>query len=480
MSPAIVEGRLDARTVPLRILERLGRFAIVLVALVLNDPSNVIPWVLFIGASTALSLVEVARTRYRLTREALEIESGVLTRRLRRIPLDRIHDLGTEATPLRRAFGVVTLTVETAGSSGAEARLDAVAPASADALRDALASLGTTRAQDAAALPATPLHAARPGDLLLVGLTDNRAGVIVAGAFVLAERLGNVAGLSLDELVARGAEAGQLEALAPSMLALLGLGLLVALVALGWGTSALLTYARFAGFCLEELPGEVLRRRFGLLTTRELSVPRRRLQILRLEESPLRLLVRRAVVRADTAGQDPKGNEGAGLDVFVPAARPTEAAALLPRLLPGAFVPARWEAVSGLVILRSAVRGGLLAALLGVALLAGPGLTPALLFLPTLPALGALLGALAHRRLGWALTGTHLALRWGRLGRFRAWVPRDRVQGVTLTATPFDRRAGIVTLRLYVLGGAQLALPYLPEADARGLVRFLVGPEVER
>ncbi|MEO0325808.1 MAG: PH domain-containing protein, partial [Myxococcota bacterium] len=131
MSQSLLEGRLDPRTLPLRILERLSRFAIVLLALVLNDPKSLVPWLAVLGATTALSLLEYVRTSYRLTEDALELSTGVLTRRVRRIPLDRIQDLTTEATPLRRALGVVTVTVETAGSAGAEARLDAVAPAAA-------------------------------------------------------------------------------------------------------------------------------------------------------------------------------------------------------------------------------------------------------------------------------------------------------------------------------------------------------------
>ena len=479
MSGEILEGRLDPRTIPLRILERLGSFAIVLVALLLNDPKNLLPWLAILGVSTALSMLEYARTSYRLTPDALELTTGLLTRRVRRIPLDRIQDLGTEATPLRRALGVVTVTVETAGSAGAEARLDAVAPAAAEALRIALGA--RPGAPAAVERESVPLYAARPADLLLVGLTDNRAGVLVAGGLVLLERFGDLAGLHLEGLVERAVDYGSTlgPAGSPEPVTLVtGVATFaLVLMMLGWGLSALLTYARFAGFRLEGVPsadGGVLRRRYGLFTTREGSLPRRRVQILRLEESPLRLLVRRVVLRAETAGSaGGKGAARAGQDVLAPATTREEAAALVPLVLPGATLPAHWNPVSTLLIRRSAFRGGLLALVAAGGALTADAPWPLLLGLPSLPALGALLGALAHRRLAWAVVGEHLAIRSGRLGRVRALVPRERVQAVRLSSTPFDRRAGVQTLRLHVVGGAQLRLGYLAEADAAALGEFL-------
>ncbi|MEO0325335.1 MAG: PH domain-containing protein, partial [Myxococcota bacterium] len=258
----------------------------------------------------------------------------------------------------------------------------------------------------------------------------------------------------------------------------LGAGtVLLVLMTVGWGLSALLTYARFAGFTLEGVAsadGGVLRRRYGLLTTREGSLPRRRVQVLRLEESALRRIVGRVVLRAETAGSAAgKGGARAGRDVLAPATTRDAAAALVPVILPGASLPERWTPVSSLIVRRSAFRGGLLALLLAAAAwtLAVPW--PLMLALPSLPALGALSGALAHRRLGWAVVGEHLALRSGRLGQARALVPRERVQAVRLSSTPFDRRAGVQTLRLHVVGGAQLAMGYLPAPDAAALARFL-------
>ena len=65
--------------------------------------------VLMVVVALLFPLLHWARYRFRLTAEALEIESGVFRRTVRRIPVSRIQDLGTKAGVLHRALGVVTV-----------------------------------------------------------------------------------------------------------------------------------------------------------------------------------------------------------------------------------------------------------------------------------------------------------------------------------------------------------------------------------
>ena len=61
---------------------------------------------------------------YRLTEEELVTTEGILHRQERRIPVNRIQDLSFESTLVRRIFGLVVVSVETASSQGSEATLD--------------------------------------------------------------------------------------------------------------------------------------------------------------------------------------------------------------------------------------------------------------------------------------------------------------------------------------------------------------------
>jgi len=132
-------------------------------------------------------------------------------------------------------------------------------------------------------------------------------------------------------------------------------------------------------------------------------------------------------------------------------------------------------------------RGALLYALGAAAALAVPlglglGLAGAtLLDLPRLPAiagaallglaLGAAVGLLRHRRIGWKLDADGFATRRGGLWRTETLVPVSRVQHLDLERGPLERRLGLATLVVHTAGTrlAAVRLPLLALADAEAL-----------
>jgi len=82
-------------------------------------------WLLAVGALMLLawSTLEWLRRTYELEGGALRLEQGVLTRKLRAVPFDRIQQVDLVRKPLHRLLGVATLRVETAGG-GKEAEAD--------------------------------------------------------------------------------------------------------------------------------------------------------------------------------------------------------------------------------------------------------------------------------------------------------------------------------------------------------------------
>ncbi|QDT05666.1 Bacterial membrane flanked domain protein [Rubripirellula lacrimiformis] len=59
----------------------------------------------------------------KLTSRNLKFSKGILTRREKTVPLDRITDLGLTQGPIMRLFGIEALTIETAGQSAQGALL---------------------------------------------------------------------------------------------------------------------------------------------------------------------------------------------------------------------------------------------------------------------------------------------------------------------------------------------------------------------
>lgn len=420
--------------------------------------------------------------QYRLTDEELILTEGILHRQERRIPVNRIQDLSLESTIPRRILGLVVVSVETASGHGAEARLDSLSVADAERLREALYESRRQFLAPGQPPPRVPeylLHRASAGELMLLGLTSNRLGVILVSAgglvdladqFGMRDRVGGVFGGVLERL-------GQVH-WALAVVVVLAL-IFVALLA-GWVVSIAASLIMFFGFTLT-LREDVLVRRYGLLTTRAAALPLRKIQRVLLEQTFLRRLVGLTVVRADTAGSgmDPREEARGGRDVIVPLATNARAEALVPVLLAGLRPEAIvWRRVSPRVVSRIFLEGAMLAAVVTSAAVWGVGAWgwSALVLLP----LAWAVGELSYRNLAHAWHGEHLALRWGVLGRYRALVPLRKLQAVVVRRSPVERVLRLARLTVYVAGGNPTSITNLPVEEARRLCRELAGFAAER
>jgi len=428
------------------------------------------------------SLIRYLTFQYVLTTEELITTEGILHRRERRIPVNRIQDLSFEQTLVRRFVGLVVVTVETASGEGGEARLDSLGLRSAGQLRVALqhcreqiargAAPGSPEA--AAAIPAEPtpgvvLFKTTAGELLLRGLTDNRFAalfVAVAGLYEMADQFGLIR--NFDSWIG-----SVVSGLGATVVVLLLLAVFFVALLVGWVVSVIASFLLFHDFTLIQREG-IFQRRYGLFTTRTRSLPQRKIQRVLLEQNWVRRLLQMAVVRADSAGsgahekQEAKG----GLDVVAPLTRMSMGRWLVAQLLPGldvAGVP--WQRVSPKVVQRMLLQGTTAAVLGGVVTVwfVGP---LALLFL-LLPLITWGIGALMYTNLGYAHLQDHFCLRWGVLGRYRAMIPLKKVQAVTLRAGPEDRLFGLARLSVYVAGCGPTTLDHLTRADAELLRKAL-------
>lgn len=485
----LAKGHLHPAILLLRLLDALRQTAVPLVlGIAVNRWFLVLAIVLFV-VHLGYSLARYLTLEYTLTAQELRVREGLLERQERRIPLDRIQDLGFESTILRRVLGLTVVLVETASGRGVEARLDALSRPDADHLREILLAarqqLATVSpspavaAEPAAAAPEPRppepewiVHRSTTSDLLLRGLTDLRLSAFVVTGFAalqLADQIGFAVQL-------KGVAAGFRDWLAqfsPMLLALLLLSMLLAIVGLGVVTTTLGNLVQFHGFVLT-LRGDVLQRRFGLLTTRQKTLPRARIQRVTIEQPWLRRLLGLAAVKADSAGAS--RSEGTdttgGWDVVVPLSRLPAADAVLPALLPGLErATFGWQRGSRRLILRTTAQGVLFAALLVPLSWQAMGQW-ALLLLLVVP-LWALVGLLVWQNLGFALGQEFFALQHGVVGRYLAYVPTAKVQAVVVHQSPIAQLLGLAELTVYVAGGSPTRLPDLTLEDARRLAAEL-------
>ena len=513
--PAPLQGRLHPATLAFHLAGQIrAAFFPVVVALVAGRKVEWYLWAVlgFTGLSLLWALARYFTFSYRVAGGELVTTHGLIGRQERHIPLSRVQDIRLEQSILQRAFGVVKVDIETAGGAGAEASLSVLSVADAERLRQAV--FAQVRGGDSQAVPAAPAAATDLGaapavfrarsegttiwqvplkDLALAGLTANHIGTVMA---VL---IGGVA--LLDDLLPKEAEKEFYRRAASILMrGVEGAGappwLVITVAAvIAVGAAAVFSVAGslllYHGFRLGR-DGEDLHRSYGLLTHRASRLPRRRIQILKVEEDFFRRLLGLATLRADTAGGRAASAEGAegsgtGRDVVVPVIPRRAVADVLPHVFPDIDPePQVWRAARA--IRREAVPGVYAGLILSAVL--SCGLWQLRRFVPELPLspwwgalplalipVSVVTSLLSYRHLGYSLGERFFRVRRGPLRREEYIVPVRNVQTVILRRTPFDRRLKLARLQVdtagqtYTGGGPQIE--HLPADEAAALARTL-------
>ena len=434
-------------------------------------------WLLLPGVAVLLAVagLEWLRRTYALEAGALRLEEGVLARKLRVVPFDRIQQVDLIRKPLHRLLGVATLRVETAGGGGAaEVDLDAVSLTEAQALRTSLlrAKAGAVSAgvQDAEPVPApagavAAAPAERPvlrlslGEVMLAGITGSRAAAVLAVLGPLSQATDWFPDLS-DWLLRRVDP----ETVAPTTpAAFLAVAVLAAAVWLGLAAAS--SVVTDFGFTLARVGDDVVVRR-GLPERREAVLPLARLQVVRVEESLLRRAFGLASIRLQSAGRVARDDQTASR-LAIPVLPRSDVNRLLGELLPGAapvpglLVPP--PAARRRAVVRALLRGVLPVAVVALALL--PVSRLALLAVPAVVPLAVAGGLAGYRSLGHAGRDGFLYARRGALIRVTTVVPTVKAQSGRVRSSPFQRRAGLATLHVDIAGGGPTPR-VLDEAEA--------------
>lgn len=446
------------------------------------------------------------RFRFSFDGEMLRVDEGVVSRSHRHLDVDRIQQVEVERSPLARVLGLAALRVETAGSSAeVEVELKVIPLADAEALRDAVraskaaeaqrpsdggdeeapADVGADSAPEERELLRVPLRR-----VLLAGVTGVQLlvfpAVIGAGLQFAGEAFGN----RIDRLVSWGVQRGADDLVDEVTPLLIAVTVLVVLL-LSLATAAVVAVLADANFRMHRVDEDVHVRR-GLLSTRHSVVPLRRIQMVELQRNPVRRLLGYTAVRVHSAG----GSAGGGRQVGIPLLPEADVDRILAELLPGVpTVPAlrshptaarrraiwRWVRPAAVPLIAVWVGAGLWSwAPLEAARL------PMLALIPVAIALG----VVEHRHLAHALTDRVLASRHGALSLTTQLSPLVKVQAVSRSSNPFQRRLGLATLQAHVAGpggdvtvldpGADVAADLQRELTARSAYPVVVDPDAAR
>ncbi len=431
------------------------------------------------------------------------IANGVIAKKQRVIPFDRIQDVSIEQGLLARLFGLAKVGFET-GSAGAgenEAKLDAISLAEAEALRHhirrhrstpAAAEAGAVANVDAETIQESgegrTLYAMALARLVTAGVF-NFSLAIFAVLFGLLSQFDELLpfdpfdfdmyldlsrSLGLDQWV-----------LAHRWLSFVGGG--IAVLALGMATGIVRTVIRDYGFTLDRTE-RGFRRRRGLTTKTDVTLPIARVQAATVGTGFIRRALGWYEVKLTSLAGDGKDEKD---HIVAPLARLGEADAILIELAldraaleDNRSVRQSWGRSHPVSVGFAPLVMLVIAALLFIAITLVPDALAARIdlpfdarLIPLAPAAGALVVLLfnwldwRHRR--WHFDGRVLHIADGYLSRRHIILPARNVQSADLAMGPVLRRAGAVNLVLGVPGGSA-DISAIPLADAEALRAHLL------
>jgi putative membrane protein len=400
-------------------------------------------------------------TRYRITETHVELHSGMVVRKHRSLPKDRVRAVDMSADVFHRLFGLSVVTIGT-GRHVAESddvlKLESVSAGEADRLRTILLRKAPVQQQQQLVRDGTlskfDKSWMRYAPLTFFGFLA--VVVLVGGLFQLA-RIVDV------ELW----KTGPFQALfhwyeaTPLVLAIAVSAVVVLLLTT---LLSVLVYAVFYwGFELTRHDGN-FRVQYGLITKRSVSIEEKRLRGVRVDEPLLLRATGGARVKAVATGLGKKKSDDdkweLDADLLLPQAPQAEATKVVAEVLRTTPPPTAAQlrkhpgAAARRLIMWHAIGAAVPAITLGI--LSAFDLTPDWIWqlLLVLVPIGALIGLGEYRGLGHGLSGDFLVVRWGVMPRSTVAVQRTGIIGWNIRQTIFQRRARLVSVTATIAAGS--------------------------
>jgi putative membrane protein len=414
--------------------------------------------------------------RYQIRSDSVLIRSGVIKKKQLDINFDRIQDVNTQQNPIYRFLNLVTVTFDTAGSSGSEGNLPAVTREFAENLRTRIGSAKAVPAADDADTSAslTPLIQLDWRDMIRIGLADRRALIVFALIGPLMEQMGDQIEPFVENLFHSAAfgvaEIGVKTGVLIVVGVFIAMFLLFAIISIA---AAFLRYHQFELF----LDGRTLRSNGGLLTRHEHSMDLEKIQTLRLQQSIVQIWLKRYKMTARQAISGRK--QRSGKMFTIPVVSVEQADTLRPMLLAGEAGhltqdprSKNFQPVSPYYMRSGVLFFGFLPALLLIALGLGEFGLIGLVAIAWLP-IAALLSWQNWKRAGYMHNDDELVRRSGLFGFRTVGLLFRKVQRVTITQSRYQRRKNLASLRLHMASGS-VQIPYIDHPTAQQLRDYIL------
>ncbi|RFU67389.1 hypothetical protein D0469_15065 [Peribacillus saganii] len=401
----------------------------------------------------ALGVLSWMRFTYRIEEGELRLESGVFIRKKRYIRFERIQSIDVSEGILQRLFGLVQLKVETAGSSGADqadAVLSAITKQEADEIMLVLSEEKKRRLMDLNDIDEADGESEREiphrvfqmpfKELFLMAATSGGVGVVFSGAMAFFSQFEEMIPYKrifkgLGQFVQTG--------ILFIILAVIA-GLLIAYIIATAGI-----VMKYAFFTVKKTEDELIISR-GLMERRQLTIPLKKIQGIRITENIIRQPLGFASVIVEYAGGSVMDKENSQVMLF-PLIKKGRVALLLKEFVPEFETGEGMAELPQRAFLRYLFRQWIivLPVVAGCLLFLRPWGYAAILLLP----LSAGWAYLCYRSGGWSITGDQLLLRYRFLSQETLFVKKRRIQVLESNNSWFQGRKQLATISATIKSG---------------------------
>lgn len=437
----------------LNALKQLKEMIIPLLAFVVFGSRGSIGGNIFLFAGIASILLVLAygvlswfRYTYRIEENELRIEYGIIVRKKRYIPLERIQSLDLSEGIMHRPFGLVKVRVETAGSGGeAEAVLTAVQKEEALAINKILQDVKSNFSElmEGTGIPERReeiLYKISGKELLMLASTSGGVGVVLSAFIAFISQF--------DDLIPYEKLFKNIESFYVT-----GGILFISLVVfigffLAWLIAVISTMFKYANFTLKRVEDDFIISR-GLLEKRQTTIPLKRVQAVRITENLIRQPLRYASVYIESAGGSGSKDESARVTIL-PIIKKKMIRDILESHLGGDLSS---EVVSApkRALVRYCVRGWVIVTPIIIGLLFLLKIW-GILFILLLP-LSAFWSYLVYRDAGWRIDGSQLVLTYRSLVKHTVFMSKNKVQAIDMKESYFQRKKNLATIEATVKSG---------------------------
>lgn len=403
--------------------------------------------VVFIITSSILSWL---RYTYRLEQGELRIEYGVFVRKKRYIPLERIQSLDLSEGILQRPFGLVKMKVETAGGGGgdeAEAVLSAISKQEAKYIRDYVADAKHTSRTISEAEPVVDnqtIYKITPSQLILLSLTSGGVGVVISAVIAFLSQV--------DELIPYEKLFRGFGKWAVGNFMIIAVFVVFGLI-LAWIIALIGTMLKYANFTVVKTEHDLIITQ-GLLERRQITIPLKRIQAIRINENIVRQLLGYGSVMVESAGGSASNQEGSKV-MLLPLVKITEISSIISPHLTDYQFNTRFTPVPKRARIRYLLRTWLWVVpfvVLSVIFLKVWGLLSLVLF-----GVVTWWAILKFQDAGWNLEQQQLSLRYRTIIRTTVFIKKNKIQSLDMKESYFQRKKDLASFEAFVkvgFGGA--------------------------